>query len=335
MAQESGGRSADAGAKERAAPIATEGTDNGGARTIVLWVLAVAAVATAVGGAIGTTGPVGDAALGLLPAIALLFSLVHGSLSVGWRGIGTFFAISYGIGFCLEATSVAYGFPFGFYEHLTGGPRLLDIPLVVPAAYFSYGWIAWLLATMLSRRTPTRPVGAERLTTPLVATLVLTGWDLTFDAVYATVDSHYRYTHPSGYFGVPVSNFLGWLLTGWLISQFYALVEQRTATRTPPATRAHWGLPSVVWAAPGLALLGFFLASPPGNVTVGSRTFVIADVYGSAFVTSLLTLGLVAVLAAVRSTTPAGGSTAPAGAEPDSGRTVAARRSPDPADVAR
>ncbi|ADP78525.1 carotenoid biosynthesis protein [Pseudofrankia inefficax] len=306
MAIEAQGGPAAVGTNESAAPEVVKGPTRGGPRVTAAWVLALVALVAAVAGAVGGTGPVGDAALGLLTGVALLFSIVHGSLSVGWRGIGTFFVISYAVGFVLEATSVAYGFPFGFYVHNTGGPRLLDIPLVVPSAYFGYGWIAWVLACVIGRGTPARSVGFERFTTPLVATLILTGWDFAFDAVFATVDSRYRYTHPGGYFGVPVSNFLGWLLTGWIITQVFALVEQKAATRTPPAARAHWALPSVVWAAPILPLLGCFLSPPAGKVTVGGRTFVSADIYGSAFVVSLLTLGLVAALALIRALAPTG-----------------------------
>ncbi|OHV36123.1 hypothetical protein BCD49_20795 [Pseudofrankia sp. EUN1h] len=271
----------------------------------MLWVVALIALVIAVGGAVGAGGAVGDAAMDALPGVALLFSVVHGSLWVGWRGVGTYFLISYVVAFALEASSVASGFPFGHYEHFTGGPRLLDIPLVVPSAYFAYGWIAWVLACVIVRGDPHRPAGAERLTTPLVATVILTGWDFTFDAVFATVRSQYRYDDPGGYFGVPVSNFLGWLLTGWIISQVFALVEPRVSAAAPPAGRACRVLPSVVWALPVLPLLGLCLSRPPGEVTVGGRTFVIADIYGSAFVTGLMTLGFTATLALVRATATA------------------------------
>nr|MDT0667179.1 carotenoid biosynthesis protein [Micromonospora sp. DSM 115978] len=140
---------------------------------------------------------------------------------------------SYVVAFALEASSVAVGFPFGSYEHHTGGPRLLDVPLIVPSAYFAFGWIAWVLASVMVRNTPSRPVGAERFTTPLVATVALTGWDFTFDAVYSTVNAQYSYAEPSGHFGVPVSNFLGWLLTGWIIAQVFAVVEPRVSTGLP------------------------------------------------------------------------------------------------------
>ncbi|WP_307874927.1 carotenoid biosynthesis protein [Frankia nepalensis] len=285
----------------------------GRTRVLILWVVALIALVAAVGGAVWAGSEIGDAATDVLPGVALLFSLVHGSLWVGWRGVGAYFVISYVVAFALEACSVAFGFPFGYYEHFTGGPSLLDIPLVVPSAYFAYGWIAWVLASVIVRGGPSRPVGAERFTVPLVATVILTGWDFTFDAVYATVNSQYRYDDPGGYFGVPVSNFLGWLLTGWVISQVFALVESKVSTETPPAHRALQVLPSVVWALPVLPLLGFLLSPPPGEVTVGDRTFVTADIYGSAFVTGLMTLGFVAALALIRATARPGPAPRPTG----------------------
>lgn len=274
----------------------------GRAHGVILWAVALVAALIAVAGAAGADHALGQHAMDALPGAALLFSLAHGAYTVGWRGIGVFFAVSYLVAFALEACSVATGFPFGFYEHHTEGPALFDIPLVVPAAYFAYGWIAWALAIAIVRGGPSRPVGAERFTTPLVATMILTGWDFTFDMIFATVDGQYTYRDPGGFFGVPVSNFLGWLLTGWVIVQIFALVEERAASRAAPATLAQCVLPSLVWALPVLPLFGWFLAEPVGAVTVGGRTFLIADIYGTAFVTGLMTLLFVAVVAAVRVT---------------------------------
>ncbi|EFC83772.1 hypothetical protein FrEUN1fDRAFT_3132 [Parafrankia sp. EUN1f] len=278
------------------------GRPTGRIHNMLLWILTLIAAIAAIAGAVGAGESLGDTALDLLPGVALLFSLAHGSCSAGWRGIGAFFGISYVVAFALEASSVASGFPFGFYEHNTGGPRLLDIPLVVPLAYFGYGWIAWVLAAGIVRAVPARSTGAERFTTPLVAAVVLTGWDFTFDAVFATVNSQYDYRHPGGFYGVPISNFLGWLLTGWVIFQLFAVVETRVSHDRPASTQAARILPSVVWALPVLPLLGFYLSPPPGEVTVGERTFVIGDIYGTAFVTGLMTLGFVAVLALARTT---------------------------------
>jgi uncharacterized membrane protein len=53
--------------------------------------------------------------LGMLGLI--LFLLVHGSLTYGWRGVLGFFACAYAVAFAFEALSIATGFPFGFFTH--------------------------------------------------------------------------------------------------------------------------------------------------------------------------------------------------------------------------
>ncbi|OJT24550.1 hypothetical protein BO221_15480 [Archangium sp. Cb G35] len=60
-------------------------------------------------------------------------------------------------------------------------------------------------------------------------------------------------------------------------------------------------LPCLVWAASAAQYPIKLAYAPAGNVTVGGRTFVTADVYESAVVAALLTMVFAAVTAAFRS----------------------------------
>lgn len=184
-----------------------------------------------------TPGGGAPAAVAGVEALALLgFVAVHAATGVGWRGLLVFACLSLGVAFAMEACSIATGFPFGFFMHVAPGPKLFGVPPHVPPGYFVFGWIGYAIAALLVRRDPARARGIELVATPLVGAFVMTGYDLAYDPIGSAVLGMWRYRDPSGYFGVPLSNFLGWLFTGWLMLQLFALVEARFAAATA-ATR--------------------------------------------------------------------------------------------------
>jgi uncharacterized membrane protein len=58
----------------------------------------------------------------------------------------------------------------------------------------------------------------------------LGGYDQAAYPVAATVHALYSY-RPERLFGVPLVNILGWLLTGWLAMQLFALAEPHLTVR--------------------------------------------------------------------------------------------------------
>jgi uncharacterized membrane protein len=161
---------------------------------------------------------------GLQALLLMAFIVMHATASDGWRDFFVYFALAAGVSFRLEATSIAYGFPFGFYTHNAAGPKPLGVPLHVPLGYAFLGWLAWSLARVIVRSGPNDGGDAHRFTTPIIAALVLMGYDFAYDSIGSTARGMWTYRDHSGYFGVPLSNFLGWLLTGWLFFQAYALI---------------------------------------------------------------------------------------------------------------
>jgi uncharacterized membrane protein len=82
----------------------------------------------------------------------------------------------------LEAISIATGFPFGSYTHHLPGVKPLGVPLVALAGWIMFSWLAWALARLIMRPVAATAVGgAERFTTPIVATFILGGYDLVYD----------------------------------------------------------------------------------------------------------------------------------------------------------
>ncbi len=256
----------------------------------VLWFACVIAAAV-------PDGQTGTIAAALQALLLLVFVAIHGSLSNGWRGFFAYAGITLVVSMLLEATSIAHGFPFGFYVHNMPGPKPFGVPPAVPLGYVVLGWPAWTLARLITRPHPS--LAANRFITPLVAAFIITGYDFTYDPIGATVLHMWTYRSPSGYFGVPLSNFLGWLFTSWVFFQIFALVEQRFPARNSATQgRLLWVLPCFIWAGTALQYPVKFAYAPAGISSAGSRTFVTADIYEASVVSALLTMVFIALVAA-------------------------------------
>lgn len=240
-------------------------------------------------------------AAGLQAVTLILFVAAHASVSNGWRGFLAFFGVVITSSFVLEASSIATGFPFGLFTHNVAGPKLLGVPPHVPISYAVLGWLAWTLARLIVREHPNNSFGLNRFSTPIVATFILAGYDFAFDPIGATVLKLWTYHRPSGDFGVPLSNLLGWLFTGWLFFQLFALIEHRFPPKYPATlTLGYWLLPCLIWGASALQYPFEFAIAPSGMATVAGRSFVVADIYEAGLMTALMTTVFAAVTATLR-----------------------------------
>lgn len=257
-----------------------------------LWFLCVAVASFDPGSTVGV------AASGLQFLVLLILLFVHGSIARGSRGAFVFFAALCAVSFVFEATSIATGFPFGFFEHHTPGPRLLDVPIAVLIGYSVYGWLAWAQTSAmldgLTRRGSLFPLAA-----PVIASFVLAGYDYPWDAIGASVMHTHSYRSPSGLFGVPLSNFFGWLLTGWAAFQLVALAERERPVAPLAMTRGYLLIAPLIWAGLGLSYLPRFWTAPPGTTSVAGRAFVVADIYEASAAIALPAMILPAIVTIV------------------------------------
>lgn len=152
----------------------------------------------------------------LAQLLLLLFVAVHGSLSYGWRGTAAYLVIAGGVSMLMEITSVHFGFPFGFYTHHTPG-QLLGVPVIIPLVYATLGWAPWAMARLIVRDRPTVAGGARPGSSPQSwRRSFLTFYDFPSEPIAATIAHAFTYRHPGDYFGVPLTNYLGWLLNGFV-----------------------------------------------------------------------------------------------------------------------
>jgi putative membrane protein len=146
--------------------------------------------------------------------------LVAGALDLGWRRTLLFGAWVAPLAWLAEFTSTRTGFPFGLY-HYTGHTLgqevfIADVPMMDSLSFTFLTYAAFCLARGARRRRPASPA-ALALTSGLLMMLL----DVVIDPVAVRGDQWFlglifAYAEPGMYFGVPISNFAGWLLLGAL-----------------------------------------------------------------------------------------------------------------------
>ncbi len=273
--------------------------ETGSKRLVICWGLAVVWLAAFLL-SVSPLGKFSAAAAGIGALLMLLIFVLQASLIYGWKGLGAYVVIVAVIAFGLEANSIAHGFPFGFYVHHQPGPKPLGVPIPVVLGYVVLGWYAWILGRLIVDAGGSGPAALRRFATPVVASFILAGYDYPYDPIGSAVLHMWSYRNPSGQFGVPLINTLGWLFTGWLFFQVFALVADRFAASATIAHRRFWLLPVVVWLGMALQYPIMFANAPAGNVVLGVRSFITSDIYEAAVAASLFSMVFPVLIALLR-----------------------------------
>ena len=194
-----------------------------------------------------------------------VFALLHGSRVYGVRGIARFIALRLGVATVAESLSLRTGFPYGHY-YFTGvmGPKLFGLPFLLVMAYLGIGYASWTIATRILNTTNSPIHGAHLITLPLLAAFVMTAWDLSMDADWSTLDHAWVWRDGGVLFGVPLSNYFGWMLTAFTFYLLFALTA-RTPAPTTPVSPAFLRMPVLLYAlcAVGNLLIFFLPMAPP------------------------------------------------------------------------
>jgi uncharacterized membrane protein len=222
--------------------------------------------------------------LGLVGGSIALRPYVFGFLAVyltvaaaswGWRRAMAFTLWAGGLAFAAEWSSTRVGVPFGLY-HYTGSTMgqelyLSNVPLFDSLsfaflAYASLGLAGQLLGHWAG--APPRSIGtlwptrsaessAARLRLAGLAGILMMWLDVVIDPLAVRGDRWFLgrifyYPDPGWYFGVPVANFVGWVVVGGAIAWGWSVVAPYVGG-APPA----WGdrLPGRAYHAAGLYYL--------------------------------------------------------------------------------
>ena len=240
-------------------------------------------------------------ALDVLSAMA--FALFDGARHYRLRGILVFAAICAVVGNITENLSVVTGFPFGHYYFVElMGPKLLHVPVLLGLAYIGMSYVSWTLARLIVGNRSAPVAGAQVITLPLAASFIMVAWDLAQDPVWATILHGWVWRDGGPWFGVPVSNYLGWYATVFTIYLLFALYLQRLPAQAIPAERGLWRPAILFYAlcAAGNVLQVIPQAAPAVVQDATGNAWRAADITGASALVSIFVMGAFAVLAWVR-----------------------------------
>jgi uncharacterized membrane protein len=234
-----------------------------------------------------------------------IFTVVHGVRRYGWKSLLVLFCLTFVISWSYETCSILTGFPFGNYHYSENlGPKLWLVPLLIMPAYFSMGYIAWMIGHILLDRFDDRPPGADVILIPVFSSFAMVMWDLCMDPSSSTVLGSWVWHEGGAYFGVPFVNFLGWYLCVFTIYQAFALYLQgstQSAGETSLGDRLSWAFPALMYGTVMLGRLIVPLTIDSKQVaSLDRHVWWTGDIYASLALVSLFTMLFVTLLALVR-----------------------------------
>ena len=160
---------------------------------------------------------------------AMLNAVILGSLAqliavmmILWQAWGGRRTLGMGLtilffGWAAEALGSKTGYPFGNYHYTdTLQPQILGVPLQIPL-----GWLMMLPPSWAVGQAFAHPI-KSRWKFPAfvgISALAMTAWDMLMDPMMVSWGM-WAWENPNGYFGIPWSNFFGWLVVSALITSF-------------------------------------------------------------------------------------------------------------------
>jgi uncharacterized membrane protein len=243
-----------------------------------------------------------------LAACGVAIATAHAALVFGWKDAGAFVLIVLVVTFSLENIGVATGVPFCRYYFEVGAtlPHIGLIPMVVGPLWFGMGYFSWIVAeTLLLEPDDQSRTKFQIVSLPLVAAFVMTQWDAVMDPPEATISKAWVWHDGGAHFGVPLSNYLGWLLTSWLFFQVFAVYLGRrrryAPTRSIGDMRKLRFAAIVLYLSSGLTHLTPWIARQSGETTdAAGHIWHISDLREATVVMMLFTMIFTSMLAILR-----------------------------------
>jgi uncharacterized membrane protein len=166
----------------------------------------------------------------------LVFVIWHAILTKGWKRSLIMFALSFIVAFTAEALGVNFGLVFGNYYYTPVlGPSFFGVPFLAALAWEPIVYASFCLGDILAGWGENLFPSLLRNTSPLwvatIGALATTAWDMMIDPI-AVGQGWWIWEDGGPYVpyvanGVPISNFLGWLLVAFVINLIYRRITNK------------------------------------------------------------------------------------------------------------
>lgn len=168
------------------------------------------------------------------------------------------------LSFLIEVLGSHTGVPFGRYTYTPLlEPKLLGVPLLIPAAWMMILPAAWAVAERITGRA--RPVPFL-----VIAGLAFAAWDLYLDPQMVHW-GFWTWEEAGSYFGIPWLNYFGWLVSAIAIT-----IVVRPGPLPPAPALPLTIIYALTWALQGIGLGVFWgLGGPAAVGLLGMGVFVV------------------------------------------------------------
>ena len=171
--------------------------------------------------------------------------LVGASLQFGVRATLLFIPVGYVLAFIAEYSSVHWGIPFGYYYYITDtadrelwffGVPFMDSLSFVFLSVCSYSTALFSLCPFVKKEGGWGlgdSDGNRSWWAPwILGACLMTLLDIVTDPVTLCGDRWflgliYGYSEPGAYFGIPMENFIGWLVVGLVLIKVFQMIPAR------------------------------------------------------------------------------------------------------------
>ena len=190
-------------------------------------------------------------------------ALCHAWYMLGWKRAAAMFGFIFVSSWAAESLSIAtfLATPYTYTPVL--GPRLGQVPIVVPVGWFMMIYYSSVIVNLITEGKPVATItkGWWIAGLAFLTALVMTAWDLTLDPYMVIQAKAWIWEDGGAYFGIPFANYLSWVETVFIISVAWRLIEPslpppprmhltRTAAAIPVLSYALIGLPDVFIGVP-------------------------------------------------------------------------------------
>ena len=145
--------------------------------------------------------------------------LVVATRDLGWRWAWSWLAWGWAVAFTAEFASTRVGIPFGLYHYTgaTAGRELFvsNVPFFDSLSFPFLAYASYCLARWALGQSPGWAPAALAGALMMLADVVIDPLAVLGERWF--LGHLFYYAEPGPYFGVPLSNFLGWFLVGWVI----------------------------------------------------------------------------------------------------------------------
>ena len=159
-------------------------------------------------------------------AIAIL---LHARQRFGRKKTLKLFAVGTSISLFFELLGTSTGIPFGDYTYSpVMGYRIADlVPFMIPLSWFYMVYASLAIVSRLFRADHSEKTKSAWA---LMAGALMTAWDIALDPAMSRATAHWTWeTDGDGFFyGMPFTNWIGWLLTGSIIARAMLYVSGTT-----------------------------------------------------------------------------------------------------------